>query len=303
MSDPHVELIASEIAELGGRYDLLEESTLPYTFRGHVIESRTGHVTRSLRYRGRSFQPTRYAGAYLRHIDTEAWELPDELSADDCEALVMAWISFVREVLEAAIPRLINPMEASLTNFYKPLQLDCLARAGFHVPRSLLTCDPDAARRFIAKYRGRVIFKSASGVRSIVRLVRDEDLERLELLHKSPSLFQEFIEGTHARVHCVGNRVFGVGIKATAVDYRYSGGPRGRRAFFPLRIPDSVKSNCITVSRMLGMNFSGVDLIITRAKKWYALEVNPDPAFSWFQRASGVRISKGVAEYLMGLRD
>lgn len=51
------------------------------------------------------------------------------------------------------------------------------------------------------------------------------------------------------------------------------------------------------------MNFSGVDLIITRAKKWYALEVNPDPAFSWFQRASGVRISKGVAEYLMGLRD
>jgi len=30
------------------------------------------------------------------------------------------------------------------------------------------------------------------------------------------------------------------------------------------------------------------------------VEANPGPAFDWFQKASGVRISRGVAEYLLG---
>ncbi len=50
---------------------------------------------------------------------------------------------------------------------------------------------------------------------------------------------------------------------------------------------------------MLGLHFSGIDLIRTPHDEWYCLEVNPSPAYSYFEKASGQPISIALARFMM----
>ena len=64
----------------------------------------------------------------------------------------------------------VNRPRASSTNGSKPLQ-QLIAEHGFSVPRTLVTTVPEEARRFFDECRGRVVYKSISHRRSIVRRV------------------------------------------------------------------------------------------------------------------------------------
>jgi hypothetical protein len=77
----------------------------------------------------------------------------------------------------------------------------------------LITNDPEAALRFYSECEGKVVFKSISGVRSIVRLMDKEDLGRLALLENCPTQFQEYVAGDNIRVHVIGERLFAVRIQ------------------------------------------------------------------------------------------
>ncbi len=59
------------------------------------------------------------------------------------------------------------------SNASKPFQAQLIAAAGFVVPDTLVTNDPEVVREFHAEH-GRVIFKSTSGIRSIVRELEGE---------------------------------------------------------------------------------------------------------------------------------
>lgn len=296
MADPHVELIAAEITDLGGAFELIEESTIPYAVRASYSERTSGRASTSILNRGRKLRPGAYTGAYLRHIDARAWRLP-KLRAYERELFVFTWTNFLRMALQESIDRLINPLEAGLSNFYKPLQLATLQETGFLIPRTLVTNDPDQVRQFIATVPDGVVVKSASGVRSVARLFGPEDEKRLPLLPESPAMFQERIRGHNVRVHCVGDRALAVAIRSESLDYRYGGDARMREVI----LPAAIQSKCLEVTRTLGLHMSGIDLIINK-EGYYALEVNPDPAFIWFQKLSGQRISRAVAAYLLGSR-
>ena len=61
----------------------------------------------------------------------------------------------------------VNRPSVGRSNWSKPFQLQMIAGAGFTVPDTLVTTDPEAARAFLAEHE-RVVYKSISGVRSIV---------------------------------------------------------------------------------------------------------------------------------------
>jgi glutathione synthase/RimK-type ligase-like ATP-grasp enzyme len=50
----------------------------------------------------------------------------------------------------------------------------------------------------------------------------------------------------------------------------------------------------------LGLAFAGIDLKITPEKHVYCFEVNPSPAFSYYQSNTGQPIADAVAAYLDG---
>src|SRR6185369_16264507 len=81
--------------------------------------------------------------------------------ARQVHALLRAWS-------ELTPARVVNRPSAMASNGSKPYQAALIrAAADFGVPPTLVTTDPEAARRFIAKH-GDVIYKSVSAVRSIV---------------------------------------------------------------------------------------------------------------------------------------
>ena len=64
----------------------------------------------------------------------------------------------------------MNPTAAMGSNGSKPYQAQLIARHGFRVPETIITNDPDRVLEFQAQH-DRVIYKSASGIRSIVRVL------------------------------------------------------------------------------------------------------------------------------------
>ena len=117
--------------------------------------------------------------------------------------------------------RVVNRVAPMGSNFSKPYQAQLIKRYGFEVPETLITNDPELVRAFRARH-GRVIYKSISGVRSIVQTLTDDDMTRIDDIRWCPTQFQAFVEGTNVRVHTVGEKVFATAINTDATDYRYA---------------------------------------------------------------------------------
>ena len=106
------------------------------------------------------------------------------------------------------------------SNNSKPYQLALLRAAGFDVPATLVTTDPDAVLDFWKRHE-RLVYKSTSGERSIVSRLSDRHRGYLDEVSHCPTQFQEHIEGCDYRVHVVDDEVFACRIESTANDYRY----------------------------------------------------------------------------------
>jgi glutathione synthase/RimK-type ligase-like ATP-grasp enzyme len=165
------------------------------------------------------------------------------------------------------------------------------------VPSTLVTNDPAAVRAFLAEH-GELIYKSASGIRSIVRRVEPNHVPRLALLRNGPTQFQAFIPGCNVRVHVVGERLFATRVRSAAVDYRYAGREGASVEMEPAELPPAVAAACLAVSRDLGLLHAGIDLKETPDGEWYCFEVNPCPGFIFYERSSGQPISLALAKLL-----
>lgn len=187
----------------------------------------------------------------------------------------------------------LNKPAAMASNGSKPLQATRIRATGFRVPATLLTTDPGAAREFVGA-TGAVIYKSISGVRSIVRRLTPAKERVLEDVVWCPTQFQEWIEGTDYRVHVVGSRPFACRILSDDDDYRY-----GSARIEPCTPPNIVLDRCLKLSRELDLPLAGIDLRLTPGGEWYCFEVNPSPAFSCFEAAAGHRIASAIADLLI----
>jgi glutathione synthase/RimK-type ligase-like ATP-grasp enzyme len=165
------------------------------------------------------------------------------------------------------------------------------------VPPTLVTSDPAAARAFHAEY-GEVIYKSASGIRSIVRRLGPDQLARLDLLRDGPAQFQAFIPGRNVRVHTVGERVFATRIESEAVDYRYAHLDGLTARLEPVALPPTLEAACLGLAQAFDLLFAGIDLKETPEGEFFCFEVNPCPGFLYYERHTGQPISMALAELL-----
>lgn len=217
--------------------------------------------------------------------------------ADPGQGHAGAIAAALRDWLDATAVPCLNRPEAMRSNASKPYQAQLITAFGLSTPATLVTNDPDSVRDFLATH-GRVIYKSVSGVRSIVRELDEAALARLDRLPDLPVQFQAYIEGVDVRVHVVGDRVFADEIVTTAVDYRYAGrdGLDTRHAAVTLDRP--LVQTCVAVAAGLGLPLAGIDLRITPDGIPVCFEVNPMPAFGWFEGESGLPIAAAIVDFL-----
>src|SRR5262249_48041011 len=160
-------------------------------------------------------------------------------------------------------------------NASKPYQALLVSECGLRAPDTLVTNDPAEAQRFFEEWGGDIIYKSLSGVRSIVRRVDAAQLARLPLLRHGAAPFQPFLPGDNVRVHTVGDQLFATRVRCTSVDYRYASREGNEVTMEPTDLPPQIAEACRRVARELNLLMTGIDLKQTPSGEYYCFEVNP----------------------------
>jgi hypothetical protein len=265
------------------------------------LDIQGGKPNGKLQLNGDSYSVDEFTGVFTRLMDYHYLpELQDALADSPELKFCCNLFETLTRWAEISPARVVNRVAPMGSNFSKPYQAQLIKRYGFEVPETLITNDPELVRAFRARH-GRVIYKSISGVRSIVQTLTDDDMMRIDNIRWCPTQFQAFVEGTNVRVHTVGERVFATAIATDATDYRYAQRQSGDHAELrPVDLSDDLAEMCVKLSAGLGLAFAGIDLKITPENYVYCFEVNPSPAFSYYESQTGQPISKAVADYLSG---
>lgn len=228
---------------------------------------------------------------YLRPFDPR--DLPSCADPDGSFAHALTVQDMLLSWAELTPALVLNRPSDMAANNSKPYQARWIESLGFRIPSTLLTTDPIAAHAFLRRH-GRVIYKSISGVRSIVSRVTDEHLGRFENIAACPTQFQEYIDGREYRVHVVHDTVIATEIVSSADDYRYASDVQMRA----VTLPEAVTSRCRMLARVMRLPLAGLDLRCSSAGEWYCLEVNPSPGFTFFEQHTGQPIAQHLARLL-----
>ena len=224
-------------------------------------------------------------------VDSEP-ESPAFQQAVGVEDALLTWC----ELTDALI---INLPSAMASNGSKPYQSTYARKRGFLTPETLITSDSETANLFWEQH-GNVIYKSTSGVRSIVSRLTPDHRTRFEHLSSCPTQFQEHISGLDHRVHVVGDVCFACEVSSEADDYRYA-----HRQNFPdvniqaCNLDEDVANRCSLLAGDLSLPVAGIDLRRTVDGRWFCFEVNPSPGFTYYENQTAQPIADAIAELLM----
>jgi len=254
-----------------------------------VGETVGGHI----RVGSESINLEEVSAVYVRPY--ESVNLPS-IAAAGPDSVEWAHAMYVDDLLaswsELTSALVVNRFSASAANGSKPYQLEQIRAQGWKVPETLITNDADDVRYFW-KQNGEVIYKSVSGTRSRVSRLRAEHTERLADLSSCPTQFQQYIPGVDHRVHVVDDKVFACAVQCGADDYRYSENdvPELRAC----SLSEEIEERCWALAVAMNLSLAGIDLRCTPQGEWYCFEVNPSPAFTYYQHATGQPISQAMA--------
>lgn len=207
----------------------------------------------------------------------------------------------------------VNHPEREATADFKPYQLAVAAASGFHVPRTIITNDPAAARGFHDEMGGAVVYKTLSypqlvldgdlpGQSIMTRRVEPQHLESLERVRHTACMFQELVPKlADIRVIVAGERLLAAEIHSqrstrTSVDYR--------AAFEDLTyarhsLPESVESSCHRLMGRLGLLAGAIDLVHRTDGEYVFLEVNPSGQAMWLEAHTGLPVTTAMADLLV----
>ena len=301
-SEPALARVADDLSERELPFvwfDQRQAATSDCTFR---LDAEGLHGT--LRDGDRSVRLEDVAAVYWRLMDDRLLPELKGLPADaperaHCRSLHDAFMTWT----SVTPARVVNRAADMASNGSKPYQAQLIRAAGFDVPETLVTNDPDLVRAFVAAH-GRVVYKSISGTRSIVEELDADALDRLDDIRWCPVQFQAYVEGVDVRVHVVGRRVFPTRVASEAADYRYAGARGGTPARLDAtRLSEAVEARCVELTARLGLRFSGIDLRITPDERVVCFEVNPCPAYPYYEAHTGQPIARAVADHLAGVAD
>lgn len=297
LADSVTELVCARLVDCGYPYRLLDLGSYPAGFqiKGHWQgSSLSGYIAGP----DWKIDLEELTGVYIRYLGPEGrMPLPD-IPPGAVPAMYSEYDTGLMVLLEDLPCAVVNRLGGGISNHSKAYQALLVRQCGLLTPPTLVTNDPEAARRFYEDCQGEVIYKSLSGVRSIVRRLEPDQLARLALLRHGPAQFQSLIPGQNVRVHTVGDQVFATRVHSEAVDYRYARSEGLDVEMEPAILPPAVSESCLRLARQLDLLLTGIDLKETPDGDYYCFEVNPSPGFLFYEKYSGQPISMALADLL-----
>ncbi|MFF2845262.1 MvdC/MvdD family ATP grasp protein [Streptomyces sp. NPDC058001] len=224
--------------------------------------------------------------------------------SDEHYARGAARIGFGGIVTSLDAPYLNHPAKASAAEF-KPRQLQVASAAGLSVPRTLVTTDAEAVRRFARLIDGPIITKALgmpvvahkAGYESVY--TREADLHALEGVDSTAHLFQARIEKDfEVRAIFIGDECFCARIDATSdqarVDWRSDYDSIQLTA---IETPKSVLQSLRRYAAVMDLAYFAADFIVRPSGKWMFLEANPSGQWAW-ANSPDLPVAKAISSVL-----
>ncbi|MGH3947643.1 MAG: ATP-grasp ribosomal peptide maturase [Pseudonocardiaceae bacterium] len=299
--DPTADYVVAELHERGVPVFRCNPGDFP---RRLTLATRLGQGwTGSLRLPERELSLADIGCAWYRR--PTAFEFSDELNAQErrwCSAEARLGLGGVL----AAVPQWLNhPCDIARAE-YKPLQLHNAGAVGLTVPDTLITNDPEAARRFATEH-GHVGYKplSALGVSEdneyrLVYANRITAADITDTVAATAHLFQTWIDKAfEVRLTVVDDAFFAVRIDAespaAAIDWRTD---YNNLTYSITDVPNDVRHRVAGLLDMLMLRFAALDFVVTPDSEWVFLETNPNGQWGWLQEATGAPIAAAIADAL-----
>jgi RimK-like ATP-grasp domain len=291
MEDPPLSSTVEALQEIGAEYVMVEQTALDCEKLD--VDIGPGGVAGRLVVGGQKVPLESVHSVYARplEIPSHRWDPTAATHARTLHEQLFEW-------LDVAPALVVNRPRTMQANGSKPLQIQLIGEAGFLVPETLVTSHESEAREFWQRH-GRVVYKSVSGVRSIVQELDERAASRLGQLTMLPVQFQQFVPGVDVRVHVVGDRAFAAEIVGAGIDYRYSARHGGETRLTAAELPPDLEKRCVMLSRRMELPLSGIDLRRRPDGAYVCFEVNPMPAYSYFEAHTGLPISRALSELLI----
>ncbi|MGW0181285.1 hypothetical protein [Nocardia sp. NPDC003345] len=230
-------------------------------------------------------------------------EVPAGARSDDDAYRQAECDGFIQGLLWSLPARWVNEPGHDRIAHRKIVQLDTAARAGCAVPETVVTNDPGEARAFAESCGAPVVFKRTGTSRaefSETRILDPGELDRLNGIRWSPTIFQRFIEPEcDLRVVWVEGHEWVVRIDSPAGAGRVDSRLDNSVGFAPGRLPAAVSKSLATLMGALGLSFGVVDLRVGLDGEYYFLEVNPQGQFAYLEIKTGLPIFTSLANLLI----
>ena len=244
-----------------------------------------------------SYSLDSFSAVYTRFMN-EA-ELPEfkdanQVTKEHCHAFHDSFFRWL-EVTDSCV---VNKHSKMFSNSSKPYQAQIIRQYGLKIPPTIITNDVRRVNEFQVDYK-KLIYKSISGVRSIVREFGPNDEDRLSVIRYCPVQFQAKLEGYDVRVHVIGSEAIATKVITTGTDYRYAAREGGETKLESFELPPDVAKSCVELTAALGLHFSGIDLLFSDSDGVFCFEVNPMPGYSYYEINTGQLISRVLADYLL----
>lgn len=204
--------------------------------------------------------------------------------------------------LDVFVPaRWVNPPGASYLANHKARQLAAARALGLRVPRTAISNDADAVRSLAAAGVPLIYKRIGNGARpaTITRPLLPADLERLDVLHNCPAIFQERIEArVDIRVTAMGDRLYAAEIDSQAGDARLDWRLDHSVAMRPHRLDAQTETRLARLMKSLGLAYGAIDLRLTPQGEYVFLEVNPSGQFLFLELVAGMPLAEWMADFL-----
>ena len=191
-------------------------------------------------------------------------------------------------------------------------QLKKAREIGFKIPETIVSSNPEIIKKFSSLYRGAItkavkhgFYKNEGAIKvALTREMTQGNVETLKDFAEIPMITQRKIEKIYdIRVTVVGDKTFATAIHSqdhdetkmdwrlwdiiTDIDLKHT----------KIKLPSDISEKCINITKSFNLNFSAIDLILSKDNEYYFLEINPNGQWAWIEEKTGYPIRDTIIEY------
>lgn len=196
----------------------------------------------------------------------------------------------------------VNDIASEAAASHKPHQLHLARQLGMTVPETVITNSPEEARRLWQRYPGEIVYKAFHASREAwreTRRLRPEEEALAEAIRLTPVIFQRYVPAVYdLRIVLIGDAVFAAAAAIQQGEYQIDVRMNRDMPYQPHPLPPDIIEKLQALRHHLRLEYGAVDMRLTPEGDYVFLEINPNGEYLYYEEATGLPISRALAEHL-----